>query len=304
MKGILCLILLLLNLAVFAQDWKRFYPEFPAISSGTYNVKEMYDMGYITGGVLKKPDNTWPGWIFKTDINGNMLWYRLIDGFTDSYLVNFDVTSDGGFIAGGCYWNETKQVRDAYVMKFNACAEPVWCSFLPEVDNYGSEIIGVKQMDDGSYICERQKATWDDHYRYSLIRLSDKGDVIWSNYYDLNMSYFSQIDLVGMIKTSDNCVLVTSFVYDTINEEGYLSEMPYWYKVDIDGNLLWDTKWNFLLNNTPAEARFTVEDYNGNYYSGGFISPWKSSQLFKLSHEGDTLSRFDMNDSFSAISGA
>lgn len=304
MKKIGPIILILLNFSAYAQEWKRYYPNWPGFSSSTYSVKEVYDKGYLTGGCLKKPDNTWPGWIFKTDINGNLLWYRLIDGFTDSDFGDFEMTSDGGFIAGGRYWNEAKQVRDAYVMKFNACAEPEWCSFLPENENCSSEINRIKQMDDGSYICERLKYVWDHHYRWSLIRLSAQGDVIWSNYYDLNFSYFAQVDLGEMKKTSDNCVLITSSVYDSISEDGLLSQMPYWYKVDIDGNLLWDTKWNLLQPFCPAEARFLVEDYKGDYYSGGFVSPWKKSQLYKLSHEGDTLNRYYMNDSPPAISGA
>jgi hypothetical protein len=106
-----------------------------------------------------------------------------------------------------------------------------------------------------------------------------------------------------MILTSDTCFLVTSSVYDTVRPDGAGSEMPFWYKVDKEGNLVWERKWELNEAQTDAQPRVSIEDNNSNYYSGGYISPWKTSHIYKLSHFGDTISRFKVDDPSFSIGG-
>jgi hypothetical protein len=292
---------LLMSSILLAQEpWKRFFHS-PVYESFSYQVIENYDGGYLLGGVLKRQDGLWPGWVVKTDINGMLQWQKIISGEKESPSWSISKTDDNGFIIGGRFYNGQKY--DAYVMKLNACAEPEWCSFLAEEDGESSEIYpAIHQLPDGSYICERLKRVFDQHHRWSLIKLRANGTIDWVNYFDLNTSYWAQID-VDMKLTTDTCFLVTSSVYDTIRPDGALSEMPLWYKVDNDGNLLWETKWELSEPQTPAQPRVSVEDVNGNYYSGGYISPWKTSHIYKLGHNGDTLSRFRFYDPIQAYSG-
>lgn len=291
----------LLPHVLFAQEtWKRFFHS-SVYESFCYQVVENYDGGYLFSGVLKRQDGLWPGWVVKTDINGILQWQKIISGDSESPCWSIAKTDDNGFIIGGRYYNGQKY--DAYVMKLNACAEPEWCSFIVEENGESSEIYpAIYQLPDGSYICERLKRVFDQHHRWSLIKLHANGTIGWVNYYDLNTSYWAQTD-VDLKLTSDTCFLVTSSVYDTIRPDGALSEMPLWYKVDNDGNLLWETKWELLEPQTPAQPRVGIEDKNGNYYSGGYISPWKTSHIYKLSHNGDTLSRFRFYDPILAYSG-
>jgi hypothetical protein len=292
--------LLMSTILLGQAPWKKFFT-LPPYRSFSHQVVETYDKGYVFEAAYKDITGPWYGWIVKTDINGNKLWDIIIDGHKDSDFICLNKTSDGGFIAGGRY--DISDKYNAYVMKFNACGEPEWCSFLPETDGNNSSIDnGIAQLSDGSYICERYKIVGDQHNRWSLIKLHANGTIDWVNYYDLNTSYWAQID-VDMKLTSDTCFLVTSSVYDTIRPDGALSEMPLWYKVDNDGNLLWETKWELSEPQTPAQPRVSVEDVNGNYYSGGYISPWKTSHIYKLGHNGDTLSRFRFYDPIQAYSG-
>ena len=181
-------------------------------------------------------------------------------------------------------------------MKFNACAEPEWCSFLPETNGDAAEIVpDIYQLPEGGYICERYKPSDVDHHRWSLIKLRQNGTIEWCNYYDLNQSWISQLDF-GFTLTSDTCFLVNAIVWDSISPEGMFDELPLWYKVDKEGNLLWEREWELYTPKAPAEARCTVEDAHGNYYSGGFRCPWKFSQLFKLNHSGDTIQSYRVLD--------
>jgi len=293
---------LLMSTILFGQaPWKKFFTS-PPYSSFANDVVETYDKGYVFEAAFKDIAGPWYGWIVKTDINGNKLWDIIVDGQKDSDFICLNKTIDGGFIAGGRY--DISNSYNAYVMKFNACAEPEWCSFLPESDEEGSVITpDIHQLPDGSYICERVKTVFDQHNRWSLIKLHANGTIDWANYYDLNMSYWAQWD-IEMKLTSDTCFLVTSSVYDTIRPDGLLSEMPLWYKVDNEGNLLWEMKWELSEIESGAQPRVSVEDKYGNYYSGGYISPWKTSHIYKLSHNGDSLNRFRFYDSIPAsISG-
>ncbi|HOW29966.1 MAG TPA: T9SS type A sorting domain-containing protein [Bacteroidales bacterium] len=281
------------NVAQAQNVWKHSY-SLPYGSFCQY-VAEAYDGGYVFGGYIRKSANSpFNGYIVKSDINGTKLWSKILDTGNDTYFLSFNRTLDNGFIAGGSYFNGIS--NDAYVMKFNVCGEPEWCCILPETDGDNSEIFGgIYQLPDSSYICKRYKIVGDQHNRHSLIKLHANGNVDWINYYDLNTSWMAQIDW-RLILLSDTCFLVNGLVSDTIRPDGALSDMPLWYKVDKEGNLLWETKWELDETHTPSEARSTIEDQHGNYYSGGFISPWKNSVIFKLGHNGDTLSRVIFDD--------
>ena len=292
-RSIVVLLILLPIIALCQSEWKRSY-SLP-YGSFSYQAYEHYDNGFLTGGMIRRQTGPWCGYIVKTDINGIKLWQKIIDGYKDSDFTTINSTIDGGVIAGGRYDIDNKYM--AYVMKFNACAELEWCCFLPEENNEGSEIYssGIYQLPDGGYICERIKTVWEHGHRWSLIKLRENGTVEWINWYDLNMSWMAQIDIKMMV-TSDSCFLVTSSVYDTIRPDGALSEMPLWYKVDNQGNMLWQTKWELREPQAGSEARYTVEDNNGNYYCGGYICPWKTSIIYKLGHDGDTLEKIPFND--------
>jgi hypothetical protein len=158
-------------------QWKRFFHS-PVYESMSYKVVECYDKGYLFGGLLQRQDGTEPGWIVKTDINGMVQWQKIISGEVESQCWTIVTTNDNGFIIGGRYYNGQKY--DAYVMKFNSCAKAEWCSFLPEEDGESSEIYpAIHQLPDGSYICERVKRVFDQHNRWSLIKLHVNGTIDW-----------------------------------------------------------------------------------------------------------------------------
>ncbi|MEI6062881.1 MAG: T9SS type A sorting domain-containing protein [Bacteroidota bacterium] len=299
MKYIIAITLLWLVQISNAQSvWKKFYSR-PLHTSFSYQVKETYDKGYLLEAADKGLNGSYPwyGWIVKTDINGNKLWDKLMGGPNISDFTCLNVTSDGGFIVGGRYDISGDYMRDALVMKFNSCAEPEWCSFLPETNNDESIIFpAIYELPDGGYICERNKPSDFDHNRWSLIKLRPSGEVEWINYYDLNTSWMSQLDF-NLNLTSDTCFLVTSLVWDSVNTEGLIRQMPLWYKVGQGGNLLWEREWKLTQERTPAEARVTIEDKHGNYYTGGMmLQPLGYSFLYKLSHDGDTIASYRIND--------
>jgi hypothetical protein len=276
---------------------------------GSYalDVSETYDYGYLTGGMIRRVLAPYYGYILKTDINGEKLWQKIVSGSKESEFVSVVTTSDGGFIAGGIYNNEGYR-EDAYLMKFNPCAEPEWCSMIPESNGYSSYITNTIQEDkDGNFYALRHVPTFDPVYKWSISKYSPDGKLIWINNYIVDNPDWpigSQIDL-RLNLTSDTCLLVNGSVYDTVfYQTGGMCSMPHWYKVDKNGTLLWETKWDLTEEQFEGEARKTIEDKNKNYYSGGSLYPPVGfPYIFKLSHNGDTIQSFRVYDHPNAIAG-
>ncbi len=281
--------------------WKKSY----SLPHGSLarDFAESYDGGFIIGGLIRNSEYPFYGYILKTDINGEKLWQKVIDGHKASIFYTTNITSDGGFVAGGLY-NTHDEQEDAYVMKFNSCAEPEWCSIIPAQNSNPSQIFsGIHQLSDGGYICERYEPTGENYSTFSLIKFDNKGVVDWINYYDINHDWTAQVDW-RLNLTSDSCFLINGMVWDTVFfENGGMCNIPFWYKVDINGNLLWELKWDLTESQFFGEAR-KVAEFNNYYFSGGsLLPPYGQSYLFKLSKEGDTINSYRVYDHPNSLSG-
>ncbi|MEI8048221.1 MAG: T9SS type A sorting domain-containing protein [Bacteroidota bacterium] len=306
----LCIVIVLLSV-VFTLHckaqyvWKKSYSQ-PYASYAT-NVSEMYDNGYLVGGrIWENLVTQYFGYIVKTDINGNKLWQKIIDGSKTSYFQATNSTSDGGFIAGGTY-NTSDSRSDAYVMKFNACAEPEWCSFLPDLIYNAPSTIWpyIYEVPNVGYFIQRTLLDgFGPQYNWSLAKLRLNGTIEWMNNYIVDNPdwyYPSQLDWRANL-TSDTCMLICGIISDTVYSWGGCSDLPHWYKVDKNGNLLWETKWQMSEADRQGDARRVIEDKNGNYYSGGRMAGTTGlSYLFKLSHTGDTIARYRVNEPIPAL---
>jgi hypothetical protein len=279
--------------------WKRSYSQ--PYASYARSVTETYDNGYLVAGrIWQNPNTIYMGYVVKTDINGNKLWQKVIDGTKLSFFQTMCKTSDGGFIAGGMY--DTPGDRDdAYAMKFNACGEPEWCSFIPDNTNNSTSwlVSGIYEVTGVGYYIQRTLYDPGPFYRWALAKLTPNGSIEWMNNYIVDnpdWAYSSQLDWRATL-TSDTCMLVCGNISDTVYSWGGWSDLPHWYKVDKNGNLLWETKWQITETEHRGDARRVIEDKNGNYYSGGLMYGTNGlSYIFKLSHNGDTIASYRINE--------
>lgn len=302
-RKIILLFFILLPAFVFSQNtWKKYY-SLPWGSSAR-DVFEMYDNGYIVGGLIRGQNTPYFGYLVKTNINGDKLWTKVIDGAKESPLTTINITTDGGFIIGGRY-NTNDYMTDAYVMKLNACAEPQWCSIIPDIQGKPSVVdVGIFEAQDGGFFVSRYLETGNLVYRWSISKLRSNGTIEWLNNYivdNTDWPFYTQLNWRSEL-TSDTCLLVCGNISDTIGQTGYMRDMPHWYKVDNNGNLLWETKWNLTEPQYKGDARMTIEDKNGNYYCGGdMYPPLGFSHLYKLSHSGDTIASYSITDNSMAL---
>jgi len=284
---------------LFAQtSWKHFYGH-PQEISLAGDFVETYDNGYMIGGMIRSSTQYQTGYIVKTDINGNELYeIKIGDGSRYSSAFCFDKTSDGGFIIGGWY-NTSGNNFDAYAMKFNACGVKEWCTMITSpVGTQTSLNQGIHEVPGGGYIAHRTVYGVNE----SLVKFRNDGSIEWINAYGNNSEWINEIDL-QMIITSDTCFLVSG-LNDYPIVPGLYYQLPYWYKVDNNGNQRWIYTWDGTITRYHGEARSSIEDKSKNYYSGGCLyPPYGQSYVFKLSHDGDTIASYRVYDDTLTLGG-
>jgi len=286
------------------QIWKRNYHIPNAYIKG-FDATESYDKGYMMVGTLENATTSQLfGWFAKTDINGIKLWDKIIGHSGGTDLLCMTKTADGGAITGGMYYHDNNPA-EAYVMKFNACAEAEWCTMLPDVSilSENSIIQGIVQLPDGSFICERVRFGWENSVQ-SVIKLGKSGTIQWINTYDTNPDYNGQWDN-SLILSSDTSILVAGVAYDTIFPGyPYISTFPHFYKINASGELLWEQKWYIDPFQFCGEPVTGIQDRQGNFYCGGYklFNP-NQPYIYKLSGSGDTLYSFKALGHPQAIGG-
>ena len=81
------------------QNWVKIYGI--DLNANAYYVIETYDHGYITAAQIQYGKYTW---IYKTDINGNLLWDKKIGtGLENLFFspMNIEQTLDNGYVIAG-----------------------------------------------------------------------------------------------------------------------------------------------------------------------------------------------------------
>jgi hypothetical protein len=128
--------LLLLPVLVISQAWPKIYIN-PGVNSTGKVAFETYDNGIILlSENLGQYGLRTSGWLIKTDINGNILWERLIGSQTEYLCLidNMSTTSDSGVvIAMSSRFSEENpygQYNDPVYIKLNNCGQLDWCTLI------------------------------------------------------------------------------------------------------------------------------------------------------------------------------
>jgi len=112
--------------------WPKYYGK-ANMDSYPDNILEIYDGGFMICGNY----NTYSGgefkqwsWLIKTDVNGEVLWDKVIEGGDENMRsIAMELTEDGGILLCGFVWSQIG-ASDPYVMKLNTCGEKEWCTIF------------------------------------------------------------------------------------------------------------------------------------------------------------------------------
>jgi hypothetical protein len=248
------LLLFLLAPALKAQTWPKMI--LPDKSIVSLCLIKSYDYGLLFGGWFDVNNCADNGVIFKTDINGVLLWYKTLGLSKEGIGINsICQTSDGGYIITGCT-QQYNPFGETFIMKLNSCMDNEWCKIYRNSDDKPSSGKSVYQIP-GGYIALIYKgnALYDNDH-IELRSLDNFGETIWDQTYIPADPKLIGTNPYDMILTPDYHLLVSGFCYyPDSTKVSPLKLRPYLVKVDTNGTL---------------EFEMPVSRINGSEYYGMF----------------------------------
>ena len=219
-------------------------------------IKETSDDGFIICGNTGKL-GCYNGFLLKTDDNGDMIWNETfsIYGETLSYCV--EETSDGGFIVAGSTHSTVKNMYLAFLFKTDNQGKEVW----KQTYNGLGQAVGmsVKQTDDDGYILAGIGISDDnmDHSKVLLFKTDSNGELISSNYYNLEYSILS----IDLEITNDDGYILCGTITDI-----YVKSLAFLLKTNNFLDEIWNKTYS-ISNYTFGSSLIQTND-NGYIFCG------------------------------------
>lgn len=277
-----------------SQEWKQVYGD--DINCTSNSLIELYDKGYLFGAqIMDSQGVSKVGWLFKTDINGNVIWEKKVDIVgNNTFIYDITQTIDNGIIIIG----STKKydpLYDPYILKLNACGEKEWCKILntPNDKDYGSKII---QHPNGCYYCLVHYTGINPNERIWLVCLNPSGDMIWKKVYGQGEEYLNSEYGYDLMLTPKSEILITGYgFYPDLPDTLSYKIRSFLINVDSNGNEKWALIWG-KVNRFYSEARSSAISNDGTIYSVGthYISSEKPT-LLKTTHAGQEIENNDID---------
>ena len=251
---------------IYSQTWPKYYGQTNR-KDRSKDIIETYDNGYVLLG-------SYPGfsWLIKTDINGNLLWDKIIDNAPNPVGTTqaIESSSDGGILAAGIALSGLSNKYCPFVMKLSACGEKEWCKIFEgspiafptahdiKVTESGEIIVLVNQF--GSYPAET----------LHLFKLSASGEVLWQEPFATTYNHPNSHMKIGqsLMITSNDKYLISGYGYwrDPWNPQGVFAIRHFFAMVDSDGNEEWVLP--FGLNDTILGKALDVIEINDTLFMG------------------------------------
>jgi hypothetical protein len=231
-----CLVILFfIPVFAYSQTWPKFYGE-PGRLDYCYDLIETYDNGFIMLGGY----NNQRTWIIKTDVNGNILWDKVIDSNGSNTFFAMSQTSDGGFIIAGRA-DLFENIADPIIVKINECGEKEWCKVF-RTPNHLDYAYDVETLDDGSSMVLTLLNGPQLGENIHLFHLDSNGNILWRKEYARDEDHPDIHNPIAykLINTNDNGFMLTGWCYypDAINPS-IIGIRALYIKIASDGKEEW-----------------------------------------------------------------
>lgn len=262
------------SLIGYTQSWDKTFLHESGLAKG-FDVIQASDNGYIVVGEVDLPTGAIRHyiWLFKTDIDGNLLWSKIYNepdvadqkGRAVVEAVNGDI-----FVVGA---NNNK----AMVLKTDAQGEPLWTKA------FGGDGINafydVSQDPEGNLILvgELEETLASNQHEIWAMGINAAGDSLWSAKYFEPSFYGSAATVVTPL--ADNNYLVA----------GNYNGQVFSQKISgTDGSLIWSNTYQFSVGDQLFAAATNTEEtkliFGGNITGFAGFSP----TLFETNDEGES----------------
>mgnify|MGYP002619783637 CR=1 FL=1 len=257
---------------IYSQTWPKYYGQLNR-PDGPMDIIELYDNGYLILGEFFNTTFTkrW-GWLIKTDVNGSILWEKVIENPQEWVsLWAIEQTPDGGYVICGSVGVATASYYPL-VLKLNACGVKEWCKIFKGSQIGMSGAVDVKVDNDGNIILLVLQYGSFPEETIHLFKLNNNGDILWIEPFATAFNYPDAGVHVprSLIVTEENKYVISAkgFWEHPWNPGGGYYARPMFIMVDSTGNELWVLP--FGLNDTIVGLSNHSIAYNdGNYVSVG-----------------------------------
>jgi len=272
MKRLLILFFFILfALSTKAQVWPKEYLQWGWGSSFQQSLVETYDKGYMF--LLQLAQNNKYFVIVKTDINGDVLWYRFIGNNNTAFRIGqFTKTLDGGVVlCSGVNIYDPAGSSDPIVMKFDACGDLEWCLDIntPNIFDVG---VSVSQTPQSDYILLTYGSSNDPKDRIQLFKFNSSGGLLWKHDYPGDSLIFDE-EPRGLLALDDGYLITSLGFSPDSGQTGGGYERPYYIKTDTAGNETWRLIYG-RQNGYHGNVNYcsTLKNQSGNFYNIGWHS--------------------------------
>ena len=266
------------------------------------SICEFYDNGYLLAGRYG-PNYPEYCWLIKTDINGEVLWNKVLGNGNDLLVISSDVKTNslGETYLVGLTNSYNTNDYDPIIMKLNSCGEKEWCTVFIEEGNNFSNTLEITS--DGSTVLVLRYMNPDvTKDRICLAKLSNEGVLIWKKCYNSPDTNLYNEDAKDITICPDNGFLITGLCdYKDPNPPHYLWTKPYYIKTDSLGNFEWETVVHSESNDPGGRAWSTIISPDSNYYysfiSHYYHNPTKNAPaMVKMDMQGQVIGIYDLAD--------
>jgi hypothetical protein len=263
-KTILISFLLFTILCSFAQKWQQTIG-LPGQDESSRRIIEHYDKGYILSAQFNDV-----GWLVKTDINGNILWDKVLGIDPDVVITEKALyDNDGNLYLFGIMQEDYLEHAWPLVIKLNACGEKQWCRLL----NFSGYEFGVFYdamfLENGDLLGLASMPDEDQHDMIFLICMSPEGEFKWKQSYASKDDYpLFEMRLGSRLKKFNNLYIISGYVYspDPGGNPNNVYLRPMFIGIDSMFNENWVME--FGINESILGKSYNCIDLNNSIYMG------------------------------------
>jgi len=197
--------------------------------------------------------DSWDFWIVKIDIDGNIIWDKIVGGSYGDIIWNGSPTLDGGVVAVGWTYSNDGDVSvnyggaDTWAVKISSEGELEW-DFTIGTDwiDKGQAILATS---DGGYLIASNSSIHEDAignitctphsygwFEGVLFKLDSNLNVQWQRCYGGS----DHDGIFGIIEIEDGYILTSGTASNDGNVSGFHGENDIWIvKIDFFGNIIW-----------------------------------------------------------------
>jgi hypothetical protein len=219
-----------------------------------YSVIESSDGNYVlTGWTRSSGAGGKDVYILKVDVDGYLVWSRVIGGVGDDEGREVVETPDGGYVVGGNTESYGAGGSDIYLVKVDGAGNTVWTKTIG-LGGYDYGYSLRRTSDNGFIVAGKLSSFSNGGFDVFLVKADSNGNAQWSKFigtefWDIGYS------VVGM---SDGGFLVAGMTLANGNDNDI-----YLVKTDSDG----DTVWTQVYGSSRWDAGFSIKGTS----DGGFI---------------------------------